>query len=169
MSEAITPWLHIVAVAVWLGPQFFMFLVTVPALRAIDDPDVRLRVMRIIIYRFGWLAWGAMAVIVLSGISNLFQEADEFGHVFDSDYRYFHIFSTKMALVGLTVLFTALHTFVVGPRQLRLHEEMRADSPEAGRLRRASIILSSLALLLSVAVVYAGALLSNHGFSFQPV
>lgn len=170
MSEAITPWLHIVAVAVWLGPQFFMFLVTVPALRAIDDPDVRLRVMRIIIYRFGWLAWGAMVVIVLSGISNLFQEADDFPYVFDPDFRYFHIFSTKMALVGLTVILTALHTFVVGPRQLRLHEEMRADSAaEAARLRRTSIVLSSLALLVSVAVVYVGALLANHEFSFRPV
>ncbi len=169
MSESITPWIHIVAVTAWLGPQFFMFLVTVPALRAIEDAETRLRVMRIIIYRFGWLAWAAMGVIVLSGISNLFQEADDFGHVFDPDYRYFQVFSTKMVLVGLTVLLTAVHTFVVGPRQLRLHEQMRSDSPEAGRLRRASIILSSLALLASVAVVYAGALLANHDYSFQLV
>ncbi len=169
MSEAITPWIHIVAVAVWLGPQFFMFVVTVPALRVIEDADVRLRVMRVIIYRFGWLAWGAMAVIVLSGISNLFQEADEFGHLWDTDYRYFQIFSTKMVLVGLTVLLTALHTFVIGTKQLRLHEEMRADSSEAARLKRVSIITSSLALLVSVAVVYAAALLANHDYSFQPV
>ncbi|MFB3053216.1 MAG: hypothetical protein ACE1ZT_05060, partial [Dehalococcoidia bacterium] len=60
MSEAITPWIHIVAVAVWLGPQFFMFLVTVPAVRVIEDPEVRLRVMKVIVTRFGWLAWAAM-------------------------------------------------------------------------------------------------------------
>jgi uncharacterized membrane protein len=169
MSEAITPWIHMVAVAVWLGPQFFMFLVTVPAVRLIEDPAVRLQVMRVIVTRFGWLAWAAMAVIVLSGVSNLFQQADEFGHVWDTDYRYFQIFSTKMALVGLMVILTALHTFVIGPKQLRLLEEMRSDSTEAAGLRRVSIIVSSLALLASIAVVYTGALLANHAYSFQLV
>ncbi len=169
MTEAITPWIHIVAVTVWLGPQFFMFVAAIPAVRLIDDPDVRLRVMRVIIYRFGWLAWGAMAVIVLSGISNLFQEADDFGHIWDTDFRYFQIFSTKMVLVGLTVLLTALHTFVIGPRQLRVQEEMRSDSAEAARLRRVSIITSSLALLASIAVVYTAAPLADHDYSSQPV
>ena len=169
MSEAITPWFHIVAVAVWLGPQFFLFLVTVPAVRVIEDPAVRLQVMRVIVRRFGWLAWAAMAVIVLSGVSNLFQEADEFGHVWDTEYRYFQIFSTKMVLVGLMVILTALHTFVIGPKQLRLLEEMRSDSTEAAGLRRVSIIVSSLTLLVSVATVYAGALLANHDYSFQLV
>ncbi len=169
MSEAITPWIHIVAVAVWLGPQFFMFLVTVPAGRVIEDPEVRLRVMKVIVTRFGWLAWAAMAVIVLSGVSNLFQEADEFGHIWDTEYRYFQIFSTKMVLVGLMVILTALHTFVIGPKQLRLLEEMRSDSTEAAGLRRVSIIVSSLTLLISSAAVYAGTLLSNHAYSFQLV
>ncbi len=169
MIDAITPWIHIVAVTVWLGPQFFMFLVTVPAVRVIEDPAVRLQVMRVIVQRFGWLAWAAMAVIVLSGVSNLFQEADEFGHLWDTDYRYFQIFSTKMVLVGLMVILTALHTFVIGPKQLRLLEEMRSDSTEAAGLRRVSIIVSSLALLASIAAVYAAALLANHDYSFQLV
>ena len=169
MSDAITPWIHIVAVTIWLGPQFFMFIVTVPAVRVIEDPEVRLRVMRVIVTRFGWLAWAAMAVIVLSGVSNLFQEAADFGHLWDTDYRYFQIFSTKMVLVGLTVLLTALHTFVIGPRQIRLLEEMRSDSTEAARLRRVSMLVSSVALLASIAVVYAAALLADHDYSFQPV
>ncbi len=167
MSDAITPWIHIVAVTVWIGPQLFMFLVTVPAVRLIEDPAVRLQVLRVIVQRFGWLAWAAMAVIVLSGVSNLFQEADEFGHVWDTEYRYFQIFSTKMVLVGLMVILTALHTFVIGPKQLRLLEEMRSDSTEAAGLRRVSLIVSSLTLLVSIAVVYAAALLANHDYSFQ--
>ena len=170
MSEAITPWIHIVAVAVWLGPQFFMFIVTVPALRVIEDADVRLRVMRVIIYRFGWLAWAAMGVIVLSGISNLFQVGRDTAIDIDSftDFRYFHIFTTKMTVLGLVVILTALHSFVVGPKLLRLQEEMGSDSAQAVRLRRASIIISSLALLGSIAVVYVGVLLADHGYSLQP-
>jgi uncharacterized membrane protein len=169
MSEAITPWLHIVAVTVWLGPQFFMFLVTMPALRTIDDAETRVRVLRVIIYRFGWLAWAALGVIVLSGISNLFQEAEEFGHIWDPDYRYFQVFSTKMLVVGVAVLLTAVHTFIVGPRQLRLHEEMRSDTPEALRLRRVSTAVSGVVLLASIAAVFLAALLANHDYSFAPV
>ena len=169
MSEAITPWLHIVAVTVWLGPQFFMFLVTMPALRAIDDAETRVRVLRIIIYRFGWLAWAALGVIILSGISNLFQEANDFGHIWDPDYRYFQVFSTKMLVVGVAVLLTAVHTFIVGPRQLRLHEEARGDSPEALRLRRLSVAVSTIVLLASIAAVFLAALLANHEYSFAPV
>ncbi len=74
-----------------------------------------------------------------------------------------------MVLVGLTVVLTALHTFVVGPRQLRLQEEMRGDSPEATRLRRTSMALSGLAFLASVAVVFAGALLATEEFSHLEV
>ena len=166
MSESITPWLHILAVTVWVGPQFFMFVAALPAIRAIEDPAVRVKVVRIIIYRFGWLAWGAMIVIVVTGISNLFQEANDYPHVWDADFRYFNVFAGKMVLVGLTVLFTALHTFVVGPRQLRLAEQMASDSAEAAGLRRASIILSSLSLLASIAVIFAAAVLANHEYSW---
>ena len=169
MSEAITPWLHIVAVTVWLGPQFFMFLVTLPALRAIDDAETRVKVMRTVARRFGWLAWAALGVIVLTGISNLFQEANEFGHIWDPDYRYFQVFSTKMAVVGVAVLLTAVHSFVIGPRQLRLLEEARGDSPEAIRLRRLSVAVSSLVLLASIAAVYLAALLANHDYSFERI
>jgi putative copper resistance protein D len=167
MGESFTTWLHLLAITIWIGPQFLLFLVTAPALRAIEDAETRLRVMRIIIYRYGWLAWGAMAVIVATGISKLFQEANDFSHVFDGDYRYFNIFSTKMTILGITLALTAVHTFIIGPRQVRLHEEMRSDSAEALRLRRWSIALSSLAMLGSLAVLFAGALLANHEFSFQ--
>ena len=37
MSEAITPWVHILAVSAWLGPQLFLFVAAVPAIRIIDD------------------------------------------------------------------------------------------------------------------------------------
>lgn len=169
MSESITVWIHIVAVAVWLGPQFFMFLVAMPALRLIEDAETRVKVMRAMIYRFGYLGWAALGVIVLTGVSNLLQENDEAEiDIFSSDHRYMLIFNIKMGLVVVMLLLTALHTFVIGPRQLRLYEQTPAGSPEILRLRRISIVLSGLVLLLSSAAVYAAAVLANHDYSFQP-
>jgi uncharacterized membrane protein len=169
MVDAITPWIHIVAVAIWLGPQFFLFLVAVPAVRLIEDAGVRLRVMRIITERFGWLAWTAMLVIVLSGVSNLFQVAGDTNiDIGSPDFKFFHIFSLKMTILGVVVLLTAAHSFWIGPRLLAIQQDMGSDAPEAVRLRRVSIIISSMALLGSVATVYLGALLANHNYSFQP-
>jgi len=170
MSEAVTPWLHILAIAVWVGPQFFLFIAAVPAVRTIEDRAVRARVMRIVVTRFGWMAWAAMLVIVLSGISNLFQVGGDtpLSWASANDFRYGRIFAEKMVLVGLAVALTAVHTFVVGPRQLALNEQMDADPDEAARLRRISIVISAGALLASIAAMFMGAVLANHDYSFQP-
>src|SRR5574341_155053 len=170
MSDAVTPWLHILAVSVWVGPQFFLFIAAVPAVRTIEDRQVRARVMRVIVTRFGWLAWGAMLVIVLGGISNLFQEGADtpLSWASANDIRYGRIFAEKMVFVGIAVALTAIHTFVIGPRQLALNDEMDSNPEETGRLRRLSIIVSGVALLASIFAVYMGAVLSNHDYSFQP-
>jgi len=169
MGHAFTVWLHLLAVSVWIGPQIFMFAAAIPALREIGDRELRAKVMRIVVTRFGYMAWAALGVIVLTGISNIFQTTDDFPHVFDYDYRYAQVFSTKMTVLAATVLLTAVHTWIVGPRQLRLAEDPNPDEGEAARLRRTSMIISSLALLGSLTVLFLGALLSNHEWSFQPL
>jgi uncharacterized membrane protein len=170
MSEAITPWIHILAVSVWVGPQFFLFIAALPAIRTIEDRQARARVMRVIVTRFGWLAWIAMAVIVLSGISNLFQVGGDtpLDWASANDIRYGRIFAEKMVLVGITVGLTAVHSFVVGPRQLALNEEMDADPTQVAQLRRVSIAISVTSLLASVLAIFMGALLANHSYSFEP-
>jgi uncharacterized membrane protein len=170
MSEAITPWLHLLAISVWVGPQFFLFLAAVPAVRTIEDRQLRARVMRVIVTRFGWLAWGAMLVIVLSGVSNLFQEGADtpLSWASANDFRYGRIFAEKMVFVGIAVAFTAVHTFIIGPRQLALNEQMDADPTQIDRLRRISIVVSGVALLASILALYMGSVLANHDYSFQP-
>ena len=169
MGHAFTVWLHLLAVTIWIGPQFFVFIAALPAIREIGDRQLRAKVMRIVVTRFGYMAWAALVVIVLTGISNIFQTTDDFPYVFDYDYRYAQVFSTKMTVLGVTVLLTAIHTFIVGPRQMKLAEDPNPDEAEVARLRRTSMILSSLALLGSVTVLFLGSLLTNHEWSFQPV
>lgn len=167
-SHSITPWLHILAATVWVGPQFFLFLAAVPAVRTIEDQQVRARVMRVITQRFGWMAWAALVVLVLTGISTIYQENDDTGvNILSSDFRYFHLFSTKMLLVGIMVMLTAMHAFIIGPRQLELAEQ-GGDEAELARLRRTSMIISGTILLLSIAVIFVAALLANHEYSLQP-
>jgi uncharacterized membrane protein len=169
MSEAITPWLHILAITVWIGPQFFLFIAAIPALRTVEDVETRTRVMRTVVTRFGWMAWAAMGVIILTGISNLFQTGEDAPFDLDGfDYRWARIFAEKMVFVALAIGLTAIHTFYVGPRQLQIAEQMNADPAEVRNLRRLSIAISAAALLASIAALYMGAVLANHEYSFQP-
>ncbi len=167
MGQAFTVWLHLLAITVWIGPQFFMFVAALPAIREIGDRQLRAKVIRIVVTRFGYMAWAALVIIVLTGISNIFQVTNDFPYVFDYDYRYAQTFSTKMTVLGATVLLTAAHTFVVGPQQMRLAEEPEPDEAQVAKLRRLSMMLSSTALLGSIIVLFLGALLANHEWSFQ--
>jgi len=172
VTDAIPFWFHLLAVTVWVGPQVFLLTAALPAVRLIDDAQLRLRVTRVLTRRFGWLALAAMLVIVLSGISNVYDRMlDDDLDIFNLDLRYAWIFVTKMSLVGLAVALTALHSLVVGPRLLRLQEQAAAsgDAGEVTSLRRASILISSLGLLATLGALFAAALLADHRFAFQPV
>ncbi len=170
MTDAIPVWLHIVAATVWVGPQFFMFIVMAPAVRAIANRETRLRVLRLVTTRFAWLAWSAMVILVLTGISNVFDHEDEsIISVLNFDWRYSWIFFTKMALVGLMIALTALHSFVVGPRQMALAEQEEEDSEEVARLRRSGIILSAVSLVAALAAIFAAALLADESFSLREI
>ena len=109
-----------------------------------------------------------MAVIVLTGLSNIFQVQDETPvDIFDSDTRWFHLFNLKIVLVVIMVALTAVHTFIVGPKQLALSEQTEVDEAEAKRLRRVSMMISGSALLLSIVVLLVAMVLSDHSYSFQ--
>ena len=170
MAEAIPNWLHVVGATIWVGPQFFVFLASVPALRTIDDVRQRLRALRVLTTRFNYLAWAGMILLVVTGIANYFNERDECNCDL-SDYRWITVFSIKMTLVIVTVALTAFHSFWSGPRLIDMQEqalESGAEPATLASLRRASLVASSLALVGSLAILFMAALLIDHEFSFEP-
>ena len=158
MAEAVNPWLHILAATIWVGPQVFLFAVAVPAVRTIADAKERARLMRLITTRFGYLAWAAMAVLVITGIGSLF-EKDE-GTDFLFDHNWGTIFEVKMTLVIATIVLTALHSFVIGPRMLQM-QESASDESQLASMRRVSIIISGINGLLALGILFAAALLNT--------
>ncbi|MCH7510871.1 MAG: DUF4149 domain-containing protein [Chloroflexi bacterium] len=158
MTEAFNPWLHILAATIWVGPQVFLFVAAVPAIRTVEDAQVRARIMRVLTTRFGWLAWGAMLVLVITGIANLYEHALSVEELFELNFGI--IFQVKMTLVILTVALTALHSFVIGPRLLSLQESV-ADQAQVASARRVSIIVSAGNLLLALGILFCAALLGS--------
>lgn len=159
MGDAFNPWIHIIAATIWVGPQVFLFVAAVPAVRTVEDLQVRARIMRVLTTRFGYLAWGAMLVLVITGIGNLFEHNLEFDVLMDLNY--WTILEVKIALVVATVALTALHSFVIGPRLLTMQESV-ADEAQIASTRRVSIIISAANLLLAMGILFAAALLSTN-------
>ncbi len=158
MGDAVNPWLHILAATVWIGPQFFLFIAAVPAVRTIDDARQRAEVMRIITTRFGYLGWGALIVLVVTGIGNMYEHDLDTDILFDLNWG--TIFEVKMSLLIATVLLTAVHSFLIGPRMLRM-QESAAGETQLASLRRVSMMVSGVVLLLSLAILFCAALLDT--------
>ena len=64
-------WLHVLAVAVWLGGMLFIAFVVVPVTRGLPDPALRGRLVREMGRRFRTVAWAAVAVLIATGLANL--------------------------------------------------------------------------------------------------
>ncbi|MCH8066153.1 MAG: DUF4149 domain-containing protein [Chloroflexi bacterium] len=158
MGEAVNPWIHILAATIWVGPQVFLFVAAVPALRTVEDTQVRARAMRVLTTRFGYLAWGALAVLVITGIANLYEHDLDVDVLFERNFGI--IFQVKMTLLIATVALTAVHSFIIGPRLLDMQESV-ADEAELAPTRRLSIIISSVNLLIAVGIIFCAALLST--------
>jgi uncharacterized membrane protein len=159
MGEAINPWLHIVAATIWVGPQFMLFIAAIPAIRTVEDAQARGRAMRVLTTRFGYLAWGALAVLVLTGIGNLYERDEGVDFLFERNFGV--IFQVKMTLLIIVAALTALHSFYIGPRVMRMQEEV-ADESQIASMRRWSMIVSGLGLLLSLVIVFCGALMDSE-------
>ncbi len=159
MAEAVNPWLHILAATIWVGPQFMLFIAAVPAIRTVEDAQARARAMRVLTTRFGWLAWGAMAVLIITGIGNLYEHDVPIDVLFERNFGV--IFQVKMTLLIIVIALTALHSFVIGPRVARL-QETAASEAEVASARRLSMLVSGVALLVSLGILFCGALLSSN-------
>ncbi len=158
MGEAVNPWIHILAATIWVGPQVFMFVAAVPAVRTIEDMQIRAGVMRVITTRFNYLAWGALTVLVITGIANLYEHDAPVSELFDENFGV--IFQFKMTFVIIAVVLTALHSFVLGPRVLQMQESV-ADDEEIAPVRRWSIIVSALNAAVALTILFLAALLGS--------
>jgi putative copper export protein len=159
MGDAVNPWLHIVAATVWVGPQIFLFLAAVPAVRTIEDLHLRTQVMRTLTRRFGYLAGSALLVLVITGIGNMYEHDRDIDELFDLNWGI--IFQVKMTLLIATVLLTAVHAFIVGPRLLEMQESV-TDEAQIASTRRLSIIISAVNLLMALAILFCAALLNTN-------
>lgn len=174
--HVIAIWMHILGVALFVGPQFLLAFAWVPASRNIPDTPSRLAAMRTMTTRFAWLGGAGLTLILIAGLYLIFTfrsyyslpGRDEMGFL---DLRYGVLFCIKMTVLAVMLTVTALHTFVVGPKLLRRMEASAAAEPvpesEIAGIRRQSMLLSVSGLAMALAVMVLGVMLNTFTYSLR--
>lgn len=158
-------WLHILAAAVWIGGMAALGLLLVPLLRRERFQNVARPLLYASALRFRWIGWGALGVLVGTGLLNVQLQGVPWSAWLDP-----HFWTTawgaalgwKLLLVGLTLLVSAVHDFYFGPKAIRLMQAA-PESAKAERMRWWSSWLGRLTLLLSLAILWFAVLLPRGG------
>jgi uncharacterized membrane protein len=154
--------LHILAAIVWVGGLVFFALVAVPVARRLP-PVERAKLLADIGRRFRVVGWACLGVLVVTGLYNAYsrgvtREGIASGQFFREQFG--QLLTAKVVLVGLMLVVTALHDFVVGPASTRATARGDAADPaEAAVLRRRASWLARLTTLLALIVVALAVLL----------
>ena len=169
-------WLHILGVALFVGPQFSLAFAWVPASRPIDDMATRIKAMRTITRRFGYVGGVGLALIVIAGSylvgtwRSFYSQPDDVGFM---DLRFGVVFTIKMVLLLVMLVALGIHIFILGPRQMdRLEAQARGENVSEAEMRKArmqSMTFSILGLALALAIMVLGAMLNDVSWSLQEV
>jgi putative copper export protein len=125
--------LHILGATVWIGGQIVLAGV-IPVLRQNAAPET----VRAVARRFQFIAWPAYALLLATGVWNLFAVS-----VGDQDSEYLTTLFVKLLLVGVSGACTATHVVVA-----------RRNAAVGGAL-------AGLALLSALGAAFLGVLLGN--------
>lgn len=157
--DGLVIWVHVLAAVIYIGPQVFLFVAAVPAIRSVEDAQQRARALRMVTTRFGWLGGGALAVLLATGIWNYYDVEDP---LIDQEAfpRYYWTLMVKLTLVTVVTVLTLLHGAVLGRRLQRL-QETNAPEDEIAHARRWSIVATSVTLLVSLAILFCAALMDS--------
>jgi uncharacterized membrane protein len=155
--------LHVLAALLWLGGMFFLAVVGAPVLRSVEPPALRAELFRRLGERFRTVGWVAIAILVLTGLLNLYYRgmlaAELWGSPRFWGTRYGTALAWKLGAVTVMIANSAVHDFLSGPAAARLE----AGTPAALAARRRAAWLARLNAVVGLVVVVAAVRLARGG------
>lgn len=170
--HVIAIWCHILGIALFVGPQFFLAFAWVPAARGIADQRIRADLTRKLTRRFGWIGGIGLLMIVIAGGYLIARWRDYYAYPSGAGFTeiwYGVLFIIKMNLLILMLIVVGLHTFYVGPKLVDAIDAEVAGTGSAAQTRRArmlSMAFSIVGLLLTLGIMVFGVMLNTSGISF---
>lgn len=145
---------HVLAAMLWLGGMLFLGIVGAPVLRAVEPPSLRQQLFHALGTRFRSIGWGAIAILVVTGVVNLHYRGllrwdRVLGEAAFWTSPLGHALGGKLAAVTVMLIIGAVHDFVLGPAAGRAP----AGSPQALHLRRRAGSLARINALVGFLLV----------------
>ncbi len=151
-------WVHLVAMAFWLGGQLFLILVVRPVLRRELDRPRQTALTASLGRRFSPLAWTSLGLLVVTGWLTAERRGVIWSTLLEPKNTYGLILATKMLLVAILLALTLIHGRIFGPRLAALAQSPApSHRQQYQRLLRLSIIVSTLNVVLTLVIVYLSA------------
>jgi copper transport protein len=109
-----TDWLHFIGDALWFGGQVYIVLILIPVLRLRREPARAIGGFMEALDRFSPLAYGSIALFVLSGLFAAKVHIPSWYAFFHSIYGWALV--VKSGLIGLMMLVSIFTVYIVRPR-----------------------------------------------------
>lgn len=126
-------WVHLLAVALWIGGLIQLGLALLPALAPLGGPP-RTRLLAGLIPRFSLLAGASVAVVVLTGIYQTVRLLGGWDAFVEQGWG--QALLVKLALFALVLAFALFNLRVAGPRLARLAGQLDRTAREAAATTR---------------------------------
>ncbi len=156
---------HVFSAIVWIGGAIFIALVMVPVARGMEPPAMGMLFLRRAVIRFRGIAWVLLAVLVVSGAAALEGRGIGFDRFTENDFWSTEIGTAlliKFVLVGVLLVISGFHDFVLGPRLAELMQQVgRGEQPPPSTVaaRKRLVMLARFNLLIAIAAAVVGMML----------
>ena len=130
----LTRWVHLLAVAVYLGATLAVALVFLPAIETVEDPALQRRLLARGLRPYNVLSVGALGVLVISGASGLTDMKTMLGR----EWRPLWLLVEKLSLTFVLINVATYFSFGLAHRLVRAELGQLPVEPEkqAGMIRR---------------------------------
>ncbi len=157
--------LHILAATVWLGGMLFLTLVLVPITRRLQQPGLAGMLFSVAGRRFRNISWITIMVLIVTGSATLYHrgvrwETVTSGRLFEGEFG--ALLLIKLVIVGVLMVLSLVHDFILGPRATKLMERQGNSNPgrpstenlaKASKLRVWTSMLARISLTLAIALI----------------
>jgi putative copper resistance protein D len=146
--------IHLFCAVLFVGGSFFMWLVVVPASRALGkDESERTQVIGKMAKEFGRISNVLLAVLILTGIYNASWYLTSFRDLFSfKTYGDIVLFVKVVMVIALTALIY-LHGAYYGRKIVRLARDKKFEELTALRRKSRVISFANLALMIAILVL----------------
>ncbi len=156
---------HVFSAVIWIGGAIFLALVMVPVARGMEPPAMGLLFLRRAAIRFRGIAWILLSVLVISGVLALDYRGIGIDRFTEDGFWSTKIgtaLGVKIVLVGILLILSGIHDFVLGPRVTDLMQQVpRGEQPPESTVaaRKRLIMLARINLLIAITTAIIGLML----------